>query len=241
MADRLAAYFAGMALDLHVEKDPQRVVQRIAGHAPAALGCDDAGIVVVSGHRRIELGATTSARVLAADRNQLLLDEGPSFETLDGVEHRFIYDTESEERWPQWCRRAALLGLRSVLVIRLQTNDGSHGSLNLYWAEPHVLDEDDVAVAKIFAQHASIALAATNSDHHLRLAMDARKVIGQAQGVLMERYDLDAGRAFEVLRRYSQDSNIKLRDVSQMIVERRAVPGPAAPTDAETQPMPEAS
>lgn len=240
MPDRLTAYFSGMALDLHREKDPQRVVERVAEHAKASLGCDDAGIMLVSGRRRIELGATTSARVLAADRNQLLFDEGPSFETLDDVEHRVINDTQIEARWPQWCRGAALLGLRTVLAVRLETNGGTHGSLNLYWEEPHLVSEDDVAVAKVFAQHASIALAETNNDHHLRLAMDARKVIGQAQGVLMERYDLDAGRAFEVLRRYSQTSNMKLRDVAQMIVERRHISGPVAPSDSEPTSLPEA-
>jgi hypothetical protein len=40
-------------------------------------------------------------------------------------------------------------------------------------------------------------------------AIDARKLVGQAMGILMERFDLDGDRAFEVLKRYSQDNNLK--------------------------------
>jgi AmiR/NasT family two-component response regulator len=55
-------------------------------------------------------------------------------------------------------------------------------------------------------------------------AVDSRKLIGQAQGILMERYDLDQDRAFEVLRRYSRDSNVKLREVAQLVVDTRQLP-----------------
>jgi AmiR/NasT family two-component response regulator len=62
-------------------------------------------------------------------------------------------------------------------------------------------------------------------DTTLAQAIDARKLIGQAMGILMERFDLDGNRAFEVLRRYSQDTNTKLRDVAQQLVDTRTLPG----------------
>jgi AmiR/NasT family two-component response regulator len=68
---------------------------------------------------------------------------------------------------------------------------------------------------------------ASDSENFSR-ALDSRKLIGQAQGILMERFDLDDTHAFEVLRRYSQDSNIKLRDVAQIVVETRRLPDPSA-------------
>ena len=40
------------------------------------------------------------------------------------------------------------------------------------------------------------------------------------------RYDLDEARAFEVLRRYSQDHNVKLRTVAEYLVSTRTLPGP---------------
>ena len=74
------------------------------------------------------------------------------------------------------------------------------------------------------ARHAAIALAKVHESDHLWRAIDARKLIGQAQGILMERYDLDEERAFEALRRYSQDNNVKLRVVADRLVETRKLP-----------------
>ena len=84
---------------------------------------------------------------------------------------------------------------------------------------------DDIAVASIFARHASIALATSQETDGLQRAMDARKVIGIAMGILMERYSIDADRAFTVLQRYSQTHNIKLREVAQLVADRQPLPG----------------
>lgn len=55
-------------------------------------------------------------------------------------------------------------------------------------------------------------------------AVDARTLVGQAQGILMERFGLDADQAFAVLRRYSQDHNIRLRHLSKQLVHTRLLP-----------------
>jgi len=116
-----------------------------------------------------------------------------------------------------------------VLSVRLFTSATTVGALNLFDPEPCRFDADDVAVAHVLARHAAVALASTRQVEHLELAVDARKLIGQAQGILMERFDLDADRAFAVLRRYSQHHNIKLRAVAQRLVETRQLP-PTPPT-----------
>jgi AmiR/NasT family two-component response regulator len=40
----------------------------------------------------------------------------------------------------------------------------------------------------------------------------------------MERFDVDADRAFAILRRYSQDHNVKLRTIAQRLIEERTLP-----------------
>ena len=54
----------------------------------------------------------------------------------------------------------------------------------------------------------------------LRLALDSREVIGQAQGLLMAQYKMSGDAAFQVLVRLSQAENLKLRDIAAQIVDQ---------------------
>ena len=53
---------------------------------------------------------------------------------------------------------------------------------------------------------------------HLRRALETRGTIGQAQGILMERYGLDPEAAFAFLTRLSSTLEMKIRDLSEQIV-----------------------
>jgi GAF domain-containing protein len=145
-----------------------------------------------------------------------------------------IRDTLTDTRWPQWAAKVAGLGVRSVLDVPLATRRDSRtvGVLGLYNDRADAFSADDEAVAHILARHASVALATARHEENMAQAVDARKLVGQAMGILMERFDLDADRAFAVLRRYSQDNNKKLRDVALELIQTRRLPGYAG-GDAE--------
>jgi GAF domain-containing protein len=170
----------------------------------------------------------TATDPLVEQIDQLALDhgEGPALDVLGGGDRVLVPDTASEERWPVWAPKVAALGVRSALLVRLHTNSSTLGVLQLFDIEPDAFEGDDDAVAHILARHASVALATARQEASLWRAIDARKLIGQAQGILMERFDIDADKAFAVLRRYSQDYNLKLRDVAQRLIETRKLPRP---------------
>jgi len=83
----------------------------------------------------------------------------------------------------------------------------------------------DRTKALILASHAGTALHALEARLALRKSQDLaaglemRSIIGQAQGILMERERITADQAFDVLRRASQHLNRKLRDVAQQLVD----------------------
>ena len=218
------SFFSEMALELHEEPTAERTIERIAEFAKAATSCDDAGIMLVRGRNQIETAAATSSRVGESHNLQIIFDEGPCLDAIEGGPLYLSGDVKADLRWPAWGPAVSELGMRSVLSIRLETKTRRYGSLNLYSERLDAFDDDDIAVGSIFVTHASVALAAAHNEEGLQVAIDARKLIGQAQGILMERYDLDANRAFDFLRRQSQHHNIKLRDVATWVVEHRTLP-----------------
>ncbi|MBA4607325.1 GAF and ANTAR domain-containing protein [Aeromicrobium sp. Marseille-Q0843] len=217
-------FFSEVALDLHQQPTAEKTVERITEHARTAAGCDDAGIMLVHSRTRIETAASTSPRVTRSHELQHELDEGPCLDALESGGSYLCTDVQTDERWPRWGRAAAELGIHSAMSVLLETRDRRYGSLNLYADRTGAFDSNDLATAMIFARHASIALANAHHEAGLLTAIDARKVIGQAQGILMERFDIESDRAFDVLRRYSQNHNQKLHAVATWVVENRKRP-----------------
>lgn len=216
--------FADIARLLQAQEDTRSTLDQIMALAPQAVACDYAGITLLHGRRDVETAAASDELVRKADALQYDLGEGPCLQAIWSHDTFVVEDVASDERWPHWGPMAAEMGLHSILAIRLFTAGTTHGALNLYGATPRLFDADDVAVAHVFATHASVALAAARQQDNLRRAIDARHLIGQAQGILMERFDIDADRAFAVLRRYSQDSNVKLRTIAEQVVSGRQLP-----------------
>lgn len=211
-------------MQLHGEPDVAATLSQVVSLAARTLDADMCGVMLVHRGRRVETAAVTHELVTEADRLQCEFDEGPCLEVMDAHSTFIIDDTTRDARWQRWCAAVSELGIRSVLSVRLYTRQGTIGTLNAYSVQPRRFDLDDAAVGAIFAGHASIALSSAQTESGLREAMDGRHVIGIAQGILMERFDLTADQAFAVLRRYSQDRNTKLRGVAQRVVETRSLP-----------------
>ncbi|MBO3130658.1 GAF and ANTAR domain-containing protein [Dermatophilus congolensis] len=174
--------------------------------------------------RHVEAAEADDELASQADRLQLDLESGPCLEAIGDEAVYLIVDTLTDPRWEPWCRGLAQLGIRSVLSLRLATLNGTLGALNLYHSVPGAFGESHGVVGARLASQASVAIAATKTEEGLREAMAGRHVIGLAQGILMERFGLDEEAAFSVLRRYSQDLNLKLRVVAQELVKSRALP-----------------
>jgi GAF domain-containing protein len=218
-----SAEFAEMARSLQDEPDLAETLDTLIDYARECLACDNAGIHLVR-NREIETAAATDEVIRQADKLQTGLGEGPCLQAIWDEETFIVNDTATDSRWPTFGPKAAELGLHSILSVRLHSGEQTLGAINFYCSNVREFDRDDVAMAQVFAQHASIALANAKREEGLRVAIDSRHLIGQAQGILMERFGLTADKAFAVLRRYSQDHNIKLRDLAEEIVDTRQLP-----------------
>ena len=188
--------------------------------------CHYAGISMVHRNRPIDTPAATHELVRRGDELQYAFGEGPC---LDAIWH---YDTvisanlAEEERWQRWAPCvAAELNIRSMLALRLFTSTDLVGALNLYSKEVDAFDEDDAYTGTYLAAQIAVAVAETQQSDSLRIAALNRTIIGQAQGILMERYKIDAEEAFNVMRRVSQDNNIKVIRVADELVRTRRTPG----------------
>ncbi len=218
-----ASFLASVALDMTDQPDVEHTLDRIMANARQGIACEAVGILLTRDRGRLETAAATEDLVRQADDLQMKCGEGPCLYAIWTYDTLLIHDAGLDQRWPLWGPRVAELGWRSVLSARLFTPERTLGALNLYSRESDAFDADDADLTQIFARHASIALLSAQNGDSLRQAIGARHLIGQAQGILMERYQIDAERAFAVLRRYSQDRNIKLRSIAEQVIATRRI------------------
>jgi GAF domain-containing protein len=224
-AGGVAARFAQLALDLHQSGGTEETVEAVVRFALQALDCSHAGVALIVGNGRLQIPATTDPVVAEIYALQVAGGHGPLADSMRDHSVVRVRDTAAEDRWPLWAARVRDLGVRSVLDVPLTTAASTVGVLGLYSVHEDAFGRDEEAIAEILARHASVAVASALREENLARAVDARKLVGQAMGILMERYQLDEARAFEVLKRYSQTTQTKLRDVAVQLIESRKLPG----------------
>jgi hypothetical protein len=145
----------------------------------------------------------------------------------------------TEQRWPRWAPQVVdELGVASMLSFQLYTSEDNLGALNMYSMRIDAFDEDDFNAGMLLAAQGAVALAESRVTAQWQTAALNRTIIGQAEGILMERFALTADRAFAVLRRVSQQNNVKLHEVAGELVLTREIPAAAVRDSATSPPAP---
>ena len=252
-ADALVLALRNAARDLVERRSindlEQALTQIVAVAVDTVPGVDGGGITMTeNGH--ITSRSPTSEDIRKLDDLQAELHEGPCISAVeyppaDGVVlAQDLTGPPDAERWPHFAPRAVAHGYRSLLSTQLSTNGGVRAALNLYSRTAHTFDESARTTAGLFGLQAALLLYGANHARQLGQALASRDLIGQAKGILMERFRVNSEQAFRMLVSSSQNTNIKLVDVARWLTETgihtpdgtsgggRPQPGPRPRTDS---------
>jgi GAF domain-containing protein len=218
----LAARMAELARASAAPRSVDEVLSDVTAAAMELIpGADTAGVLLVGRGGKFESLAGTDDLPHRLDELQMLFNEGPCVQAaLDEVIVR-TDDFRSEERWPKYSPAVVEIGVLSGLSIKLYTAERTAGALNMFAFKPHAFDGEDETTGVVLAAHAAAAILASRQGEQLESALSTRDRIGQAKGIIMERFGVDDVQAFEMLRRLSQDGNTRLVDVAQRVIETR--------------------
>lgn len=225
--DDLADRMALLARDLRSKTSADLTMHHIVEAAVDLVGpCDHAGITIAHKDGRIDSAATSSRVPARSDELQQEFGEGPCVDAAWSEAIVRVPDLAHDARWPGWAPQAeSELGVRSILCVQLFTHEHQMGALNLFSAKPDQFDVEAEDEAMAIAAHAAVAVAAARNIDELQVGLARRTVLGQATGILMERYQLDSHQAFEVLRRTSAQTHRKIFQLSSELVLHRRTEG----------------
>ena len=209
----------------HIEQVLHSIVRAAVIEVPAA---DYAGITMVSPNA-VTTPVTTGPLAEKLDAIQYATGEGPCLSAAPHEQTVGVDDLSVDRRWPDFSALAGELGVRSILSIKLFVEGDSSGALNIYSGTPGAFDEEAESIGLLLASHAAVAVVGARTEAELRAALTTRDIIGQAKGVLMERYKIDGEDAFALLVKGSQATQRKLREVAELVARTGQDPSAADP------------
>jgi AmiR/NasT family two-component response regulator len=197
----------------------QRSLASVTDAAVALVdGVDFADVMVISEGKAQSISPTVPLLV-ELDAVQLTLRQGPCLEAAVSGGMIRCTDLRADSRWPNFAAAAVEAGVHSMLSFQLQTAENGVGALNMFGLDPRAVDPAAEAIGALLATLATVALMVTSTHQQFHTALASRDLIGQAKGMLMNNYKVDADRAFEMLKELSQNSNTPVRTLAQQIVD----------------------
>jgi GAF domain-containing protein len=215
LAEKLAELARSMQEEKGLENTLTAIVHAAANTVP---GADEASITAVTGRRAVRTVAASGELARSVDQAQYETGQGPCLSSLYEHETVRLSDLSTEQRWPDFAARAATLGVGSMLTVQLYVDGDDLGALNLHSRHRDAFTDESEQVALMFAAHAAVAFAGAQAQEQMQAAVDSRDLIGQAKGILIERYKISGQEAFRLLVVASQTTNIKLYQVAEYLI-----------------------
>ncbi len=214
--DELARRLADAARGMQKQLDPQQVLDRVVSLAVAIVpGADEATITMVRARRHVYSAAATGDLAAWFDVLQNETGQGPCLDAMWQQQTVRVDDLAADPRWPVLGPRAGERGVGSMLCLQLFVHEDTLGALDLVAHEKSAFTDESEHIGLLLASHAAIAVADAQKLEHAAIALANRDIIGQAKGILMERFKITADQAFDVLAKVSQDANRKLHAVAE--------------------------
>jgi hypothetical protein len=224
--NELARTLSELARSLEAEDDTESMLDDLVAAAVAQIpGADEGSISIVLARKDVSSQSPSGDLPRRVDALQTETGQGPCLDAVYKEKTVQVPDMASETRWPRFARRAVEAGAGSMLSFQLWVDGDNLGALNLYGHEPHSFTEESEQVGLLFVSHAAVAMAGAQKRDQLAEGMATRDLIGQAKGILMERYKITAQQAFSLLARASQQRNKKLRDLAAELADTGQVTG----------------
>ncbi|WP_420451305.1 ANTAR domain-containing protein [Ilumatobacter sp.] len=190
--------------------------------------CDSCGVSLIR-DGSVSTRAASDERADRIDDIQYSHGEGPCLQAIETGETVHVTSFAQEERWPQFIESALDEGIRASYSVPLRVEQNVVGSLNFYSIDGAFTDSDK-QIGDVLASQAAVALhnartfnEVLNLVDQLNEALASRDLIGQSKGILMANLSLGPDQAFDVLRRESQNRNVKLRDLAEQVVSGAVV------------------
>jgi GAF domain-containing protein len=218
----LAEVLVRLADTLADDFDVVEFLQGLSADAVRVLDADAAGVMLADGRGGLRLVASSEERMRILELFELQSEQGPCLDAFHAGAIVQVGAVEGALRWPTFAPAAAANGFPFMCGLPLQLRGTTIGALNLFRATDAPFGETDLVLAQAMAKVAAIGLLQQRSiterqllAEQLQTALHSRVVIEQAKGMLAEYLGVTVDAAFDSLRQYARDNNLRITDLAR--------------------------
>jgi transcriptional regulator with GAF, ATPase, and Fis domain len=220
--------FVSVASSLATGYDVVDLLSTLTTECAQLLDVASAGLLLADQLGVLHVLAASSEHARLLEVTQLKGDEGPCVDCYRTGKPIAVPDLDDVVlRWPLFVAAAQSVGFASVHALPMRLGSNVLGALGLFGTTAGALNDDDLSLGQALADVASVALVQDTSaadkaviNEHLQRALTSRVIIEQAKGVIAQQGQLEMGVAFEVLRRYARNNDLRVTNVAHAVTSR---------------------
>jgi GAF domain-containing protein len=209
------------------EMGVEDAIREIVHTTHAMFDVDGAGLMLADAEQHLRSVAASDERFAHLEDLQILHQEGPCIDAFDGKELVGVEDLADDKRWPRFSEAAVARNVRAVLASPLPYNRDAVGVVAVLSEQRRPWSAEGELALLAFTDLAALLIASMMQGQQqselaaqLQSALNSRRVIEQAKGVLMGRHGISARAAYEQLRGQARAERRKLAAVCAEVVEK---------------------
>ncbi len=170
--------------------------------------------------KELSIKATQSLSEEYKEKSNVKVDRSLSGEAVKAKKAKMYFDVRKEKKYA-YRDLADKEGLSSMLSVPMIVKDRIIGVINVYTKDSHVFSGEEVDVLQMVANQAAVAVENTKlMEEALKAkeALETRKVVERAKGLLMRRQGLGEEDAHKLIHKKSMDSCRTMKEISESII-----------------------
>ena len=223
---RVAEAFDRLATFVIAEHSFSAALQLIVDLAASAVQDADGVSISIKKNGKVLTAVSSNAKAVELDQLQYDAAAGPCLQAIQDASMQLTQSLLTDDRWPEFTNKALYAGAISILAVPIKSSGEVLGALNFFSSRENAFTDGDLSVAQAFTERSAAVLLnvkvyeeLTELAAQLQEALQSRAVIDQAKGIIMATEHVSADAAFDRLRRLSQKSNVKVRELARRLVD----------------------
>ncbi len=215
--DTLSRVSSTITSDRYIEEVLNLIVSMTAG----MMGSKICSIMLLDKKQgELKIVATQSLSEEYRRKANVKIGESISGRTVQEKQPISVLDVKTDPlyHFPELAKKE---GLVSLLSVPMMIKSRVVGVLNTYTSKRHAFSEEEIALLQGVANQAAVAMENTSLSEQssaMQEALETRKAVERAKGILMKQAKISEEEAFRLIQRQSMNNRKTMREVSDAVI-----------------------